>query len=87
MKKYNIELHSVDDWEVLYVNGVSWDQRHSSLLESFIKEVAMNEPCIIHLQCSAYWNYDDPVGQQCIKSGRFPNTLLEFKELAEENEE
>ena len=87
MKKYNIELHSVDDWQVLYANGVSWHQRSSFLLESFLEKVAMNEPCIIHLQCSTYWDDDDPVGQHYIKNRRFPNTLLEFEKLIKENEE
>jgi len=86
MKKYNIELHSVDDWQVLYANGVSWHQRSSPLLESFIEEVAMNEPCIIHLQCSAYWGDDEPVAQHCIKNGRFPATLAELEELIGEEE-
>jgi len=86
MKRYEIELHRVDDWEVLYVNGVSWNQRSSSLLESFIEEVA-NEPCVIHLQCSVYWDDDDSVVQHAINTGRFPDTLVEFEELIQENEE
>jgi len=43
MEKFKLVLLSVDDWEVLYVNGVLFDQGHSVELERFFNFIIGRE--------------------------------------------
>lgn len=65
----DIEIHSLDDWEAIYVNGVSQYQAHSGVLEWWFQNMA-EMPITIR---SLKRRYRDDLDPDMIS--RLPDTL------------
>lgn len=79
----NIEIHLVDDWEALYVDGALYHQNHSDQLEGFLLEHFLrNEggPLTIDTLTHDY-HESDAIAEHVSLRGRFPETLEELRSL------
>lgn len=78
MAEARITLLRVDDWEALYVDGELQDQAHRLGLPRALEAVTGEE---VHVE----WVDRDEVAAGCIERlGRFPESLLEWYALVEE---
>lgn len=78
-----IELHSVDDWEAIYVDGVCDSQNHSNQLEEYLFRHFMRReggPLTIDSLVSIY-HEDDAIADHVQSAGRFPEKLTDFKQI------
>lgn len=74
-----IEIHRVEDWEALYVDGRSVYQDHSGTFEEWLQRHA-TFPLTIK---SMIWKYHegDGVSDHAMDTGRLPLTLAELRAL------
>lgn len=77
-----IEIHSVDDWEAIYVDGTCHSQNHSDRLEEFILAHFLRDenpqPMTIDSLVHEY-HEGDAIHEQVTLRGRFPDTLEELR--------
>ena len=79
-----IEIHSVDDWEAIYVDGHLHSQNHSDRLEDFILTYFLRndnpEPLTIDSLVHEY-HEDDDIARHVQLRGRFPGSLSEHHQI------
>lgn len=75
---YDIEIHSVEDWEVIYVNGRSFTQNHSHVMDTWLERVEF--PCTIRTLLRRYHD-GDAVDRAVQSAGQFPMTLDELRAI------
>lgn len=76
MKEVDIEVHSIDDWEALYVNGGCVGQDHSHTLEEWL--LGAEKPLLIKSLVHQY-HEDDHVMDYAEYTGRLPEELSWIK--------
>ena len=74
-----IELHSVDDWEALYVNGVSVYQTHRNTLSWWLNHGAKFPLNILSLVDE--YHEGDALDEYACNTGGLPETLEELRAL------
>ena len=80
----NIEIHSVDDWEALYVDGKCHSQGHSDRLEEFILAhfLGWDNPRPITIDSVDHeYHENGPIAEHVLRVGRFPDSLTDFNEI------
>lgn len=79
-KKLDIEIHRIDDWEAIYVNG-ECDYQHHHVLEEFLEY--LEKPAIINSFSIIYHDEDDSpsIFEYVLRKGCFPDTLDELYKL------
>lgn len=78
----NIEIHSVDDWEALYVDGKCHSQGQPDRLEEFILAhfLGRDNPHPMTIDSVTHeYHEGDAVHERVTLRGRFPETLEELK--------
>jgi hypothetical protein len=71
-----IELHRVDNWEALYINGECHDQSHSGLLEDWLF-YCLKTPVTIKSVKRVY-HEEDVTADQVMNCGWFPENLADL---------
>lgn len=79
-----IELHAIEDWEGLYIDGFLEAQSHSRLLERLLEDWAPGPIHIEHLDI--VYHEDDAVDRYVRDAGDFPDTVEDLQELLDEDE-
>lgn len=79
MKKLNLVLLSVEDWQGLYVNGTLKDQGHSVDLREFLDDIVGEEIMIESFE-SEYLELSEDNEDLCKYGNRFPIKLEEVIE-------
>lgn len=80
----NIEIHSVEDWEALYIDGKLHSQSHSDQLEEFVFQHFMRDdnPKPLTIDTFKFEYYEDnPVSEYVLRVGCFPETLSGLYEI------
>ena len=78
----NIELHQVDGWEALYVNGECVQQDHGATRACWISSQTKGRRGVITVKSfELIYHEDDAVAAFALQKGRLPETLAELKEL------
>lgn len=77
-----IEIHSVDDWEAIYVDGERRGQDHSDQLERFLEKHfhsrSFGPPMTIDT-ISWFYHEGDDVAEYVLEGGGFPDTLKDLE--------
>lgn len=74
-----IEIHFVDDWEALYIDGVSVTQGHDGTLEYWLQHV-VEYPLTIESFCKKY-HEGDLLDKYVLQNARFPDTLEKIEKI------
>lgn len=79
----NIEIHQIDGWEALYVNGEQVQQgRDGETLESWIAgRLSVDGLPIIIKSWKRFYHEGDAVDDFAFQKGCLPETLAELKAL------
>lgn len=75
---YEIEIHMLDDWEALYVDGTAVAQNHSRTFYRWLRDQTF--PLTIKSMVTEYHS-GDSVSEYGEKSGCLPDTLAELRSL------
>lgn len=77
--EYEIEIHQLDDWEALYVNGTAAAQGHSRTFDRWLQDQTF--PLTIKSMVTEYHS-GDSVSEYGENSGCLPDTLAELRSLS-----
>lgn len=80
----NIEIHSVDDWEALYVDGKCHSQGQPDRLEEFILAhfLGRDNPHPMTIDSVTHeYHEDDDIARHVQLRGRFPESLSEHHQI------
>lgn len=75
---YEIEIHQLDDWEALYVDGTAVAQDHSRTFDRWLRDQEF--PLTIKSMVTEYHS-GDAVSEYGENTGGLPDTLAELRSL------
>ena len=76
--KFKLELHRVDDWEALYVNGEVYGQDHSGVMSLFLGYTLT--PFTID-SFIKYSHFDNKLEEYVTDCGHFPDTVVDLAKI------
>jgi len=75
----DIEIHALDDYEAIYINGKLTGQNNDGTLSDYLSSVG-KLPLTIKTY-SIQYHIDDNIQEYCYQNGSMPKTVKELNEV------